>query len=125
MPRPGPARPHRLHVRLSDEEHAALKARVPEGMYESEWVRSLVLGQPIQPGRRRPPPPPVDPALLREVGRIGQNLNQVTRLLNAGFRQAGGRLRPSALQIAIGALKGCRAALAALLAQAEEEARHS
>ena len=32
--------------------------------------------------RRRKPLPKVDPALIREIGRIGGNLNQIARVLN-------------------------------------------
>ena len=55
----------------------------------SELVRDAVaayLGQDATGGRkmarRRPTPPPVDPALLRQVAMIGNNLNQIARRLN-------------------------------------------
>lgn len=59
----------------------------------SELVRDAVadyLGQGATGGRkmarRRPAPPPVDPALLRQVAMIGNNLNQIARTLNAAAK---------------------------------------
>jgi hypothetical protein len=59
----------------------------------SELVRDAVaayLGQDATGGRkmarRRPTPPPVDPALLRQVAMIGNNLNQIARTLNAAAK---------------------------------------
>ena len=50
-----------------------------KGVSLSELVRSLLSGQRL---RNRRDPPKVDPALLRELARIGNNLNQLARAAN-------------------------------------------
>lgn len=50
-----------------------------KGISLSELVRSLLGGQRL---RKRREPPKVDPALLRELARIGNNLNQLARAAN-------------------------------------------
>ena len=58
----------------------------------SEYIRRRVLGQVI-----RPPRPVVERELLLELTRIGTNLNQLTRAVNAGNYPATGGL-PTTLQ---------------------------
>lgn len=56
----------------------------------ADFLRELALGRdPVpQPKQEKPrrfrEPPPVDPVLLREIARIGNNLNQLAREKNAG-----------------------------------------
>lgn len=56
----------------------------------ADFLRDLGLGRDPVPqprtekSRKFREPPPVDPALLRELARIGNNLNQLARASNAG-----------------------------------------
>ena len=44
----------------------------------SDWLRSQVGAGRLRPGPRRDPPP-ADPALLTQIARCGNNLNQLAR----------------------------------------------
>ena len=55
----------------------------------AELIRGLLAGQPPNPDRpaiRHRPPPKVDPEMIRQVARIGNNLNQIARRCNTGQR---------------------------------------
>ena len=89
MARPRLGEEHRrtrtLGVRLTAGEAAALSeqaraARLSMGAY----VRRRALGQRVQVGGDRR----LGPAELRELNRIGVNLNQIARLLNSGAARA-------------------------------------
>lgn len=71
-------RPIQLHFRLSEKEYKAIMKKVEEsGLSISEFSRRTLLGQTIVAA------PPADYyLLLREVKRIGGNLNQLVRKLN-------------------------------------------
>ena len=70
---------HRLHVFLNDTEHRQLMKQVKAtGLSKSALVRKLIIGLDI---RARPPTEYV--ALLREMSAIGNNLNQLVRIVNA------------------------------------------
>jgi len=62
-----------VKLRVSDDELLSLKARCDRPRM-AEWMRDLALGQ-----RKRRPVPVADPALLRQLAVIGNNLNQVAR----------------------------------------------
>ncbi|MGQ3674233.1 plasmid mobilization protein [Xanthobacter sp. TB0139] len=66
--------------------------------------------------RRRKPVPKADPALIRELGRIGGNLNQIARVLNRNAL-AGGVEGFDAVRVAQ-ALVGIERQLGRLLAEA-------
>lgn len=66
--------------------------------------------------RRRKPVPKTDPALIREIGRIGGNLNQIARVLNRNAL-AGGVEGFDAVQVAQ-ALVGIERQLGRLLVEA-------
>ena len=67
-------------VRLKDAELAALTSQAAaHGLSLTEYVRQRALG-----GRMTAPRATADDRLLSEVNRIGVNLNQIARSLNAG-----------------------------------------
>lgn len=78
---PAAVRRATIGVRVSAAEYAALRTTAAQmGMSPAQWLRTAAL-------TRRLPPPPV-PAANREqyvaLGRMATNLNQLTRLANAG-----------------------------------------
>lgn len=79
---PGELRDAFLQIRLTDEERAELEQRAQLlGVTLSEFVRRRVLGMPLPPGvaeqRTRA-------LLATALLRLGVNLNQVARHMNAG-----------------------------------------
>lgn len=66
-----------IKVRLTETEYQKLQERKTKARL-AEWLRELALDQ--QPKKQYTP---IDPALLYELNRIGNNLNQVTRYLNS------------------------------------------
>ena len=76
----------RVEVRTTPADKARWQALAESrGVSLSELVRAALDGQrPRQPSRAqlRRAPPPVEPALLRELARLGNNLNQLARAAN-------------------------------------------
>lgn len=79
------ARNRYIQIRLTDAELQEITKRSGE-LDKSKWLRQLALSQPVP----QPKPQPkkvihtVDPDLIREVNRIGININQIAKQLNAG-----------------------------------------
>lgn len=76
------------HVRLTPEEMTAVAAKADRaGLTKGAFARAAMLGTPGPRARRRPP---ADHRTLRQLlghcGRIGNNVNQIARQLNAGGR---------------------------------------
>lgn len=70
----------RIEIRTTPEEKQHWQAIAEnKGVSLSELVRSALGGQRL---RKRREPPKVDPDLLRELARIGNNLNQIARAAN-------------------------------------------
>ncbi len=67
--------------RCSDREKALLLAKAERASMRISDLMREALG--LVDARRRRPLPKADPALIREVGRIGGNLNQIARWLNS------------------------------------------
>ena len=62
-----------ISIRVNDYELLELKKR-NRGSTVASWLRDLALGvTPVKP---------VDPDLVRQLGRIGSNVNQLTRHVN-------------------------------------------
>jgi len=81
------ARTKWLKIRVSDDEVLDIKKRAGrQGM--SSYARGLILDQPIAPPEPKPKTKKIvhsaDPELVREINRIGININQITRHLNEG-----------------------------------------
>lgn len=62
-----------IAIRVNDYELTEIKKRNSENTVAS-WLRGLALGAT--------PVKPVDPELVRQLGRIGSNLNQLTKHVN-------------------------------------------
>ena len=69
-------------LRFTPTELDEIRARVPENETRSGWIRRLLLNEPIPKTRKRLTAPEVDPELMRELGKMGGNLNQIARALN-------------------------------------------
>jgi len=70
----------RIEIRTTPEEKLKWQAIAEsKGVSLSEMVRGLLNGQRL---RKRREPPKVDPALLRELARVGNNLNQLAHAAN-------------------------------------------
>ena len=67
--------------RCSEREKAFLLAKAERASMRISDLMREALG--LVDARRRRPLPKADPALIREVGRIGGNLNQIARWLNS------------------------------------------
>ncbi len=72
MPAPE-KRPKVVKLRVNDVELAELRSRCDRPQL-AEWLRDLGLEQ-----KQRRPVPTADPALLRQLAAIGNNLNQLAR----------------------------------------------
>ena len=69
-----------IKIRITDDEHERLKALCPKARL-AEWMRETCLQETVH--QPKAPHPPVDPALLRQLAGISNNLNQVARRINA------------------------------------------
>ena len=70
----------RIEIRTTPEEKQRWQAIAEnKGVSLSELVRFALGGQRL---RKRREPPRVDPDLLRELARMGNNLNQLARAAN-------------------------------------------
>lgn len=77
-------RNHRLHVRLTSAEQAALSMAAQQcGMSMSDFVRARVLGYRLQ-SRSEPAAgyQAMEPRLFAHLSRVGNNLNQIARAFN-------------------------------------------
>lgn len=71
----------RIEIRSTAEEKAAWKQLAEShGLTLSDLIRSLLKDQ--KPGKRRASPK-TDPVLIRELARIGNNLNQIAHHANS------------------------------------------
>ena len=74
-----------IQIHVTDDELTAIKERAGN-IDTSTFLRTLALDQPIA----QPPNPSreiihkCDPDLIREVNRIGNNINQIAKHLNEG-----------------------------------------
>lgn len=66
-----------VKIWLTVDEHAELQRRQVGGQLAT-WMRETCLGQRT----KRRNPPSVEPALLRQLAGIGNNLNQIARRAN-------------------------------------------
>lgn len=72
-----------IQIRLTDDEMAEIKKRAG-GITTSAFLRQLALEQPIPQPKPRPKEilHKADPDLVREVNRIGININQIAKNIN-------------------------------------------
>lgn len=86
-----------LTMWVTEEEHQRLQARC-DGRQLAAWMRQLCLdARPARVSRL----PSIDPALLRQLAGMGNNLNQIARKVNAGDMPAGDRVQIVAALAAI------------------------
>lgn len=78
-------RPHQSLIRWTDEEFASITDRADKaGLAVAAFMRAVAFGNPGPRAQRRPPADhKVLRQLLGEVGRIGNNINQIARALNS------------------------------------------
>ena len=87
------SRPYQIHFRLSEEEKERLDRKVAEaGMTRQEYLREASLGMPVtnMDGLK---------ALLPEMKRQGNNLNQLARRMNGRFPVAEDELEKTLLEV--------------------------
>jgi len=71
-----------IKIRLTEKEHQDLLSRSGD-IPLAEWLRNIGLGQEIADlPKRRKIYPKVDPALTSQLARLGNNINQITRIVN-------------------------------------------
>lgn len=68
-----------IKIRCTDEEYLELQQRCTK-LRLAEWMRETCLGSSA---KRAPPAPTVAPELLRQLAGMGNNLNQIARVVNA------------------------------------------
>jgi hypothetical protein len=80
------SRPAPFTVRLTSEERAELERRAERaGLSLGGYFKSATFNTPPPPQSRRPPVDRTELAkLLAAIGRIGNNVNQLARVANAG-----------------------------------------
>lgn len=79
---PADGRTRTIKVRVTDDERDRLKDLCARKEL-ARWMREYCLGAEPEPDDRPyVKPPPVDPAMLRQLAGIGNNLNQVARAVN-------------------------------------------
>ena len=105
-------RDHTITVRLSDEEREKLsELSSRSGLAIGAFMRAAAFGDSGPRAQRRPP---ADHVALRQIlghcGRIGNNLNQIAKHLNAG-----GQVNLSDLKEALAAILDIRNAILAAL----------
>ncbi|WP_413887091.1 plasmid mobilization protein [Tateyamaria sp.] len=69
-----------LHVKCSLPERELWSAKAhSHGLSLSGYVREFLQDAPSS---RRRPPPPINPALITQIARAGNNLNQIAKAVN-------------------------------------------
>lgn len=68
-----------IKIRATDDEYSALMDRSPKPRL-AEWMREYCLGAKVP---RANQVPNVDPALLRQLSGMGNNLNQMARAIHS------------------------------------------
>jgi hypothetical protein len=104
-----------ITIRLTPDERTAIDESAQRaGLTAGSYARSILLAAPTPRQVRRPPVERRELArLLGEVGRVGNNLNQIARALNSGAEPDDG-----ALAEALAGLQPVRDAILAALGRA-------
>ncbi|WP_425597308.1 plasmid mobilization protein [Sulfitobacter geojensis] len=73
-----------LHVKCSQKERERWGAKArSHGLSLSDYLREFL--EESRSSRRRPAPP-IDPMLMAQIGRAGNNLNQIAKAVNGTLR---------------------------------------
>jgi hypothetical protein len=109
------ARTTHVTIRLSPEERATISAAADRaGLTIGSYARNVLMGAPTPRQVRRPPVERAELArLLGHLGYIGNNINQIARVLNGG-----GEADMPALNEALAGLGGMRRAVLKALGRA-------
>ncbi|TVO31481.1 MobC family plasmid mobilization relaxosome protein [Vibrio algivorus] len=67
-----------IKIRVTESEHEQLMQR-SKNSHLAKWIREHCLNAKIPKARKIPP---IDPHLLRQIAGIGNNLNQIARVIN-------------------------------------------
>lgn len=102
-------REHTIKVRLSESELAALREKSGKGGVAG-YLRSVGLGAEPAAKTRVATGPKADPALIGQLGRMGNLINQIARRVNAV-------VEPGERLAVLVELSGIREAMSALIAQ--------
>ncbi|MEB3356049.1 MAG: plasmid mobilization relaxosome protein MobC [Synechococcales bacterium] len=87
-----------VSIRLTPSEHQYFRD-LAGSLSLSEFFRRAGLGQPIPQYRKAQPVPQVNREVLLELGRIGSNLNQISRSCHIALKQGQGcSVDPSVLE---------------------------
>lgn len=78
-----PKRVKTIKVRVTGDELEVLRQRCPKARL-AEWMREHCLADEEARSRKPRLVPTTDPALLRQLAGIGNNLNQIARRVNSG-----------------------------------------
>jgi hypothetical protein len=107
-----------LRIRLTTTERATIAAAAERGgLSVAGYARSALLSAPPVRQARRPPVERLELArLLAELGRVGSNVNQIARTLNAG-----GDLGQEGLTAALADIATIRAEIMHVLGRAPGE----
>ena len=95
-----PKRDKAIKVRVSSDELETLRQRCPKARL-AEWMREQCLATESVCSRKPRTALAVDPALLRQLASIGNNINQIARRVNSGEWMALDRLHVVAALTAI------------------------
>jgi len=88
-----------LGVRVTEQEYQQLQERC-DGRQLAAWMRETCLDtRPARSSRL----PSIDPALLRQLAGMGNNLNQIARKINGGQWSGADRVQVVAMLMAIDA----------------------
>jgi len=106
-----------IPVRCTDNEFAVIHAKASDaGLFAGGYLRATALGSPGPRAVRRPPVDRQEIArLLGELGRVGNNLNQIARAFNSGEIPP-----PSEITAALESFSEMRAAIRNALGKATE-----
>ncbi|HHL51768.1 MAG TPA: MobC family plasmid mobilization relaxosome protein [Flammeovirgaceae bacterium] len=77
----GDKRKHTIACRLTDSELEVLLSQKPAKMSKGEFLRQLALSRQVTIQKI----PRVNQAVRTDLGRIGNNINQIARALNSGL----------------------------------------
>ena len=74
-----------IKIRLTEEEHQKLM-ELKDGIELATWIRTTCLNiENLEQGNQRKAKPPIkqaDPQVLKELNRIGVNMNQIAKAIN-------------------------------------------
>lgn len=83
--KPKVTKPRQIYTRVSEDDHVALHNEAASRSITAAHLTRAILAAHINAQKAALPHYRPDPALMSELSRIGQNLNQLTRQANVGM----------------------------------------